>query len=31
MKRTATAQWKGAGIDGTGSLTTRSGAFQEQP
>ena len=31
MKRTATAQWKGAGIDGTGSLTTRSGVFQEQP
>ena len=31
MKRIATAQWKGAGIDGTGSLTTQSGAFQDQP
>jgi osmotically inducible protein OsmC len=31
MKRSATAQWKGAGIDGTGSLTTQSGAFQDQP
>lgn len=31
MKRVATANWKGAGLDGTGSLTTRSGAFKDHP
>ncbi len=31
MKRTATANWKGTGLEGTGSLTTKSGAFKDQP
>jgi osmotically inducible protein OsmC len=31
MKRTAIAHWKGAGLDGTGSLTTKSGAMNNQP
>lgn len=31
MKRVATANWKGAGIEGNGSLTTRSGAFKDRP
>lgn len=31
MKRTATAIWKGTGKEGTGSLTTQSGAFKEHP
>lgn len=31
MKRTATAQWRGDGMTGTGTLTTQSGAFTAQP
>ncbi|MCP4125079.1 MAG: OsmC family protein [Bacteroidetes bacterium] len=31
MKRKATAVWKGSGLEGGGVLTTKSGAFQEQP
>lgn len=31
MKRTASAIWKGSGKDGSGSLSTQSGAFQNQP
>lgn len=31
MIRTANAIWKGSGLEGTGALTTRSGAFQQQP
>lgn len=31
MKRKATAIWKGNGPDGTGTLTTQSGAFTNQP
>lgn len=31
MKRTAKAVWKGAGTSGTGTLTTQSGVFKEQP
>jgi lipoyl-dependent peroxiredoxin len=31
MKRTANAIWKGAGTKGSGTLTTQSGAFKDQP
>ncbi len=31
MIRTANAVWKGSGLEGTGTLTTRSGAFQQHP
>lgn len=31
MKRTAEAVWNGAGTKGSGTLTTQSGAFKEQP
>jgi osmotically inducible protein OsmC len=31
MKRTSTAVWNGTGLEGTGSLTTQSGVFQNQP
>ena len=31
MKRKAQAVWRGAGKDGTGSITTGSGAMKEQP
>ncbi|MDC7685005.1 OsmC family peroxiredoxin [Asticcacaulis sp. BYS171W] len=31
MIRTATAQWRGDGMTGTGTLTTQSGAFTAQP
>jgi osmotically inducible protein OsmC len=31
MKRKAHAVWRGAGKDGTGSITTGSGAMKEQP
>ena len=31
MKRTAKAVWKGTGKEGKGTLTTQSGAFNEQP
>lgn len=31
MKRTATAQWRGDGMTGTGTLSTQSGAFTAQP
>ena len=31
MKRKAKAVWKGAGTEGSGTLTTQSGAFKEQP
>jgi lipoyl-dependent peroxiredoxin len=31
MKRTANAVWKGPGMKGSGTLTTQSGAFKEQP
>ncbi len=31
MKRTSTAQWRGDGKTGTGSLSTQSGAFNAQP
>ena len=31
MKRTAKAQWKGPGFEGSGTLTTQSGAIKEQP
>ncbi|MDH3649111.1 MAG: OsmC family protein [Saprospiraceae bacterium] len=31
MKRTATAVWKGSGLEGTGTLTTQSGVFNNQP
>jgi osmotically inducible protein OsmC len=31
MKRTAKAIWEGSGKTGTGSLTTQSGAFNNQP
>lgn len=31
MKRTATSVWKGSGTGGSGSLTTQSGVFDEQP
>jgi lipoyl-dependent peroxiredoxin len=31
MKRSATAVWSGTGKDGTGTLSTGSGALQEQP
>lgn len=31
MKRTATAIWEGSGKDGKGSLSTQSGAFDQQP
>ncbi len=31
MKRVAIALWKGSGMEGTGSLTTKSGAFDTQP
>jgi len=31
MKRTANAVWKGAGMKGSGTLTTQSGAFEKQP
>lgn len=31
MKRSATAVWKGSGRDGSGSLTTTSGALKELP
>ena len=31
MKRTAKAVWKGTGLEGKGSLTTQSGAFDSQP
>lgn len=31
MIRTANAVWKGSGLEGSGSLTTRSGSFTDQP
>jgi osmotically inducible protein OsmC len=31
MKRKAQAVWRGAGTDGTGSITTDSGAMNDQP
>lgn len=31
MKRTATAIWQGTGLEGQGSLTTKSGVFKQQP
>ena len=31
MKRTANAVWKGTGKEGKGTLTTQSGAFDQQP
>jgi lipoyl-dependent peroxiredoxin len=31
MKRRANAVWKGAGTKGSGTLTTQSGAFKDQP
>ena len=31
MRRTSTAVWSGSGLEGTGSLTTQSGVFQNQP
>lgn len=31
MKRTAKAVWNGSGTKGSGTLTTQSGAFKEQP
>ena len=31
MKRKANANWQGTGLEGTGSLTTKSGVFKEQP
>lgn len=31
MKRTAEAVWKGTGTKGSGTLTTQSGVFNEQP
>jgi osmotically inducible protein OsmC len=31
MRRKAQAVWRGAGTDGTGSITTGSGAVKEQP
>ena len=31
MKRKANAVWRGAGKDGTGSITTGSGAMKDQP
>jgi osmotically inducible protein OsmC len=31
MERTSTAVWRGAGSDGTGALTTQSGALTDQP
>jgi osmotically inducible protein OsmC len=31
MRRTSTAVWNGSGLEGTGSLTTQSGVFQNQP
>ncbi len=31
MKRTATAVWKGSGLEGSGTLTTQSRAFDNQP
>lgn len=31
MKRKATAIWKGSGPEGSGTLTTQSGAFKDQP
>jgi lipoyl-dependent peroxiredoxin len=31
MNRTANIVWKGTGLEGTGSITTQSGAFSNQP
>ena len=31
MKRTSNAVWKGSGMEGSGTLTTQSGAFDKQP
>jgi osmotically inducible protein OsmC len=31
MKRTASANWKGSGKEGSGTLTTQSGVFSGQP
>jgi lipoyl-dependent peroxiredoxin len=31
LKRTSTAVWRGKGATGTGTLTTLSGAFKDQP
>jgi osmotically inducible protein OsmC len=31
MKRKATANWRGTGMDGTGTLSTPSGVFNNQP
>lgn len=31
LTRSSQAQWKGNGMEGQGSLTTQSGAFQNQP
>lgn len=31
MKRTAKAEWKGSGFEGSGTLSTQSGVFKEQP
>lgn len=31
MKRKANAVWKGTGLEGSGVLTTQSGAFENQP
>jgi osmotically inducible protein OsmC len=31
MRRTSTAVWNGSGLEGTGTLSTQSGVFQNQP
>ena len=31
FQRTSTAVWRGTGLEGTGALTTQSGAFTNQP
>jgi osmotically inducible protein OsmC len=31
MNRTAKVTWKGSGLEGTGTITTQSGAFTDQP
>ncbi len=31
MKRTASATWRGSGLEGSGSLSTQSGVFDAQP
>ena len=31
LKRRASAEWQGTGLEGQGTLTTMSGAFQNHP